>query len=387
MFLFILFVTMLVLVGILGLLMMTVLFPLVACLAFRYIPLKNSLQKKSLNSNKYINPSQSATIQQGEYKKTENYQATRIHIVIPAHNEEATIKETVQSVIEATADLIYCYGDAFEVTVTVVLDGCTDNTSNAIAGFSQVQVIQHANALGKWRSIEEACLVGKDTDWTILLDAGSSWKRDLLRSLACYFHNDSVVGIAPSYRNNHAGLLEKLSWILERGLKALENSAGGPISVHGATVLYRTPALCEAFGLLSGKIWLNDDVVIPLAIRSLFPDKKLIYLPDNIVDDISPVRNGSESTRRIRLVRGNIDWVSESFWHRSAVVRILALRRISRMAWAYWLIGLISPLLLLGIGGMGIFCILVVFFARNAAFKASLKAILLLGKSQSVAWR
>jgi hypothetical protein len=116
-------------------------------------------------------------------------------------------------------------------------------------------------------------------------------------------------------------------------------------------VAWREVLDADAFGLLSGKAWLNDDVVIPLAIRSLFPAKKLTYLPNIIVEDISPIRTGSESTRRVRLIRGNLDWVRESFWRHSPVVQILALRRISRMTWAYWFIGLISPLLLLGLGG------------------------------------
>lgn len=383
----ILFVTALVLVGIVGLLMMTVLFPLIACAASRHTIRQEPSQKQLLNSTSYTQHDQLPPKQEDGNRKSENSRLIRLHVVIPAHNEEATIKETIQSVIKAAANLTDCYGEAFEVSITVVLDGCTDNTANAIAGFSLVKVIQHANALGKWRSIQEACLAGKNTDWTILLDAGSSWKPDLLSSVVCHLRDDSIVGIAPAYRNNNAGFLERLSWELERRLKSLENGAGGPISVHGATVLYRTPALCEAFGLLSEKIWLNDDVVIPLAIRTLLPEKRLIYLPDNIVDDISPIRTGSESTRRIRLVRGNLDWVRESFWHSSAVVRILAFRRISRMAWAYWLIGLISPLLLLDMSGMVLFFGIIVLFLRNAAFKASLKAIRLLRNSQVVAWR
>jgi glycosyltransferase involved in cell wall biosynthesis len=382
-FIFILFVTVLVLVGMLGLLMMTVLFPLLACMASRHAVRREPIAKHATNSACYTTANQSAPIPD----KPEDSQIIKLHLVIPAHNEEATIRETLQSVIAATAALTESCGEAFDTSITVILDGCVDGTSGAVEGFPLVKVIQHVDALGKWRSIQEACLAGKDTEWTILIDAGSSWRPDLLSAVACHLRDDSIVGIAPSYRNDNAGFLERLSWALERGLKSLENGAGGPISVHGATVFYRTPALCDAFSLLSGKIWLNDDVVIPLAIRSLFPSRKLIYLPTSVVNDISPIRTGSESTRRIRLVRGNLDWVQESFWHRSAVVRILALRRISRMTWAYWLMGLISPLLLFGFGGVVVFFLIIGLFTRNAAFNASLRAIHLLGKSQAVAWR
>ena len=353
------------LIGVMGVLMMTLLFPLLACVTTR---IKNTAQ---LLENKI---SKAPTI--------------KLHIIIPAHNEEVTIAKTVHSVINAIVELNKSKNDTFEVFITVVLDGCTDNTAEVIAGIPLVKVLHHADALGKWSSIQNACLSMKDADWTILVDVGSFWQSNLLTSVAHYLRDDAIVGIAPSYRNNQANCLEKLSWALERSLKSIENGAGGPISVHGATVLYRTAALCDAFSLLSGKAWLNDDVVIPLAIRSLFPDKKLLYLPKIIIEDLSPTRQGGESTRRLRLVRGNLDWVGESFWHRSLVVKILALRRISRMTWAYWLLGLISPLLLFGFIGILAFVVIVSLLSQNAAFSASLRTfLLLLGKSQVVAWR
>ncbi len=386
-YIIIIFVTMLALVGILGLLMMTVIFPLLACLASQPCLRRWLFGKNPFFSTYYSTPNRLNTASEKVSEKPKSAETIKLHIVIPTHNEEATIANTLQSISKASANLTENFGGAFEVSITVVLDGCTDGTSKAIGEFNFVQVIEHPKALGKWQSIQDGCLAKGYTDWTVLIDAGSAWPDDLLSSLVCHLRDDDTVGIAPSYRNNNAKFLERLSWAVERRLKAVENGAGGPISVHGATVFYRTPALCDAFGLLSGKAWLNDDVVIPLAIRSLFPFKKLTYLPKIIVEDISPIRTGSESTRRVRLVRGNLDWVRESFWRHSPVVQILALRRISRMAWAYWFIGLISPLLLLGLSGVIVFVLIFVLFKRNAAFNASLKVIYLLGKSQIIAWR
>jgi hypothetical protein len=179
------------------------------------------------------------------------------------------------------------------------------------------------------------------------------------------------------------------SWLLERRLKHLENRSGGPISVHGATVLYRAEALEKVFQSFGSQAWINDDVVIPLALRCYFPEQHLVYLADTVVIDESlqsDICTASDYNRRIRLVQGNLEWISHSFWLQFNAPTILAMRRIFRLAWGFWLLCLLAPICIFGIMGLLSYFLVVSILIRLPAFVASLKAPLFIFFPRTVQW-
>ena len=124
-YIIIIFVTMLALVGILGLLMMTVIFPLLACLASQPCLRRWLCGKNPFFSTYYSTPNRLNTASEKVSEKPKSAETIKLHIVIPTHNEEATIANTLQSIRKASAHLTENFGGAFEVSITVVLDGCT----------------------------------------------------------------------------------------------------------------------------------------------------------------------------------------------------------------------------------------------------------------------
>lgn len=266
-----------------------------------------------------------------------------IATVIPVHNEAKALESTVDSVKRAAA-AARSAGASFALRIVVGADGCSDDSADRARSL-KAEVVESRECRGKWRTLQSLTEAAKPADWYILADAGAIWPRSLLLELLPQMRKSNVVAAAPAYRNPSGGFLESLHWRFEAHLKGLENLAGGPVSVHGATVAYRAVALRRVLRELRGRDWCNDDVVIPMLIRALFRGQRLVYLPGKAVTEL--VREGkraSETQRRRRMASGNAEWVLlllRGLWRRSPVAALLALRRVFRLLWAYWFLALV----------------------------------------------
>ena len=269
-----------------------------------------------------------------------------LDILIPAHNEATLISKTLCSIAYATEKL---RGHQLDVSIVVGLDHTTDQTLNRIHHFiyfqnTDVSCVANTGRQGKWNMMKQL-VAQSSADWVALVDSGSIWDESILREAVPHFFKERTVGVAPSYRPANAGLLERLNWSLERTLKSIESSAGGPISVHGASVFYHRESLVKALNVLNGTHWLNDDVVIPLTLRTLSPEKNLVYLAKNSagnawVSDLGIKRNdhASDVRRRRRMIFGNLQWIRDLFisaCRADLTVGLIASRRVFRTFWAY----------------------------------------------------
>jgi hypothetical protein len=178
-------------------------------------------------------------------------------------------------------------------------------------------------------------------DWLILVDAGALWSEgfltDVVREIG---RGRDVIAVAPSYAPLKSGLIHRALWQVERLLKMFEALCGGPVSLHGATVGYKTVLVKKALARLGDTQWLNDDVVIPLTLRTLFPDG-LIRYPVGKVWDAGVHPKEVDLARRDRLLKGNLQWVRgllPDYFRRNPVAGMVALRRLFRMFWAYWFV-------------------------------------------------
>lgn len=261
-----------------------------------------------------------------------------IAILIPAHNEEATLPITLKSITEAISAVGTISPCRFRILVGA--DGCTDKTETTALGMG-AEVLVMPSQIGKWGTISALVEKYRESHWTVLADCGVEWPRDFLVKLLPLLSREDVIGVAPTYRNDASGLVERVVWGTERAIKMIESKCGGPVSVHGATVCYRTKELSLALRSLSDRHWLNDDIVIPLCLRALYPTKKLEYAANLIVNDNSSTYRPAsrEFIRRRRLVHGNIEWIRHlwgTIWKQNFVVGILASRRVFRLLWGYW---------------------------------------------------
>lgn len=288
---------------------MTWLFPVIACLFYKQ-------QKRNPNTSDLL--------------------PAELAVLIPAHNEERHLPTTLAS-IQRAVQLARKHFPTLRIVISVAADGCTDRTA-VIAREMGAEVIEHEQSKGKWHTLQALVRHNRKSDWVILADAGVAWPETLLSELFPYCLDADTIGIAPTYHNAHAGILEKLAWMLERHLKNIESLCGGPVSVHGATVAYRTDKLLPAIDKLVHGEWLNDDVVLPLLMRALYPNGTIRYMPHIAVQEqaANEIPVVQEYTRRKRMAVGNVQWVRARLWQGDLVVGTLAMRRVCRMLWAYW---------------------------------------------------
>ena len=110
-------------------------------------------------------------------------------IVVPAHNEESVIVQTVQSVL---------LSDYTNMHVIVVDDGSTDSTLELLhSNFgknSYVQIIHQANK-GKAAALNNA-LSQAQTDIVVTIDADTEVEPDAIRNLLRHFSDPKVGAVA-----------------------------------------------------------------------------------------------------------------------------------------------------------------------------------------------
>ncbi len=277
---------------------------------------------------------------------------SRIEILIPVHNEEDHLTETLRS-IEAAVDEIQSSGSKIQVRVRIGLDASTDG-SLPIAMNSSCE-IQEFQFKSKWRTLI-ALLQESQCDWVILADAGVTWPKKFLIHSIPFLEREDLVGVAPAYRMAQTPGLQSIHWFIERCLKNWESKfLGGPVSVHGATVFYRFDALKRVIEALNEKVgpvaWSVDDVVVPLVLRSLHPSYRIEYWegssPQDRLIDEGTRKDSNSPLRRKRMVLGNLQWIRLILpWvmGMNPIVAVIASRRVFRLFWGYWILVMIVGL-------------------------------------------
>jgi cellulose synthase/poly-beta-1,6-N-acetylglucosamine synthase-like glycosyltransferase len=305
----------LIILGTTGILGMTILFPLLAGLFSR---------------GKFS----------GEVFKKNEFTVKSLSILIPAYNENEFLIQTFNSIKRAVLCLKDNYTD-LKINILVGADGGLEPDLGAHLVSAGAEVVISSERRGKWNTLCSLASREMHNDWLIFADCGVGWPSDFLIKLVPFFQNKNVMGIAPTYSNPSGGLVERFLWNFERMLKKLESSCGGPVTVHGATVCYRTSELLPVLQILKKKNWLNDDVVLPLSLRGFNPDKKIIYFTDSEIYEFPKQLKGRSFKRRRRMLYGNLQWIKE-LWipicTKNSVAGLLASRRVFRVFWIYWLL-------------------------------------------------
>jgi len=260
-----------------------------------------------------------------------------LDVLIPVHNEEATLGATLASIRRAAT-----LQGLTRLRLLVGLDTCNDRSAEiALAAGAEVFRFEFRS---KWATLL-ALQAHSSAPVVAWVDAGTEWSDSLLKQVSTRWHPD-LLGLAPSYRPRRAGSLHRLLWAFEAWLKTLENSAGGPVSVHGATVFYDRAALQQALARLGAGPWRNDDVLVPYVLRSLFPQRDLVYVAEIAVDDLG-IDRGSDQTRRLRMAEGNLEalrFATRSTSPRAALPSLLLGRRACRVFWAWWVLLVLTAL-------------------------------------------
>ena len=261
----------------------------------------------------------------------------KIDIVIPCHNEEKRLSISVESVELCIREMQRLY-PTIDVQLMCGIDDCSDGTAEEARKLNvNVKTFGYRS---KWKVINDIIIESK-SDWVVLLDAGVTWDFRLLRNSISLLADPDVVSFSPGYRKQNSSLVSRLYWRVEAFLKSFENLAGGPISVHGATVFYRTAEAKKALRVLAGRRWINDDVALPLIMRTIIRDGTIVYSSNErlgfCVCDTAPRAAKEEAGARLRVAFGNLQWIRRILpvcWYWNRDIAFLSLRRVIRLFWA-----------------------------------------------------
>jgi cellulose synthase/poly-beta-1,6-N-acetylglucosamine synthase-like glycosyltransferase len=112
-----------------------------------------------------------------------NIPSKKLAIVIPAHNEELNIINTINSIKN-------CPSDNHKISIIVVADNSSDDTANqAFLAGARVLIRKDKDKIGKGYALKYAFeRLDKDTDAVIIVDADSYISKNLIIEYAKIFH-------------------------------------------------------------------------------------------------------------------------------------------------------------------------------------------------------
>ncbi|MFH1511333.1 MAG: glycosyltransferase family 2 protein [Candidatus Woesearchaeota archaeon] len=224
-----------------------------------------------------------------------------VSVCIPAYNEEASIRNTV----EKTLGLDY---PRSRLEVIVVDDGSIDRTAQVVeqlrGKYSNLHLVTQKNK-GKGAALN-AGLVAAKGEYFVVLDADSYPRKDALQRLLPHFTNDRVATVLPLMKLDEARtLLQKIQWCEYMinffykklmGLVDCIHVAPGPFSVYRKDILQKIGGFDENN--------LTEDLEISLRLQKY--DYRLVQTFDTQVYTSSPTTLKEFYRQRNRWYKGSI---------------------------------------------------------------------------------
>ncbi len=309
----------------------------------------------------------------------------RAAILIPAHNEEAVIGQTLESILPQLRD-----GDE----VVVVADNCTDSTKDVVSEYMseayKLTVLERIddNKRGKGYALDHAVnyIKGKRFDVILMVDADCILDADCRDKLAeeTLKTNRPVQALyLMTAEKSSATLSLKLSefaWSIKNkirpsGLLAL----GGPCQLMGTGMAFPAGMLDDT-ELASGCIVEDMKLGLDLAIEGAAPK----FLPSTTVwskfPDSSEVSEGQKS----RWVHGHMEMIL--LYVPKLIKEFIKKRDLNLLLIGFDL--LVPPLILLLIINICalLLSLIISFFTGSSIFLVSLASVSMISASIFIAW-
>jgi peptidoglycan-N-acetylglucosamine deacetylase len=230
-----------------------------------------------------------------------------VTVLIPAHNEESVIVQTVQSVL---------LSDLSAIRVVVVDDGSTDRTLELLqANFGKndcVRIIHQSNR-GKAAALNNA-LSHAQTDIVVTIDADTEIEPDAIRQLLRHFSNPKVGAVAGNVKvGNRSRWLTRwqaLEYITSQNMEKRAFDLLNCITVvPGALGAWRREAIEAAGGITADTV--AEDADLTIAIRKL--GWRVTYDEEAIAWTEAPETPAQLIRQRFRWTFGTL----QSFWKHS----------------------------------------------------------------------
>jgi peptidoglycan-N-acetylglucosamine deacetylase len=230
-----------------------------------------------------------------------------VTVLIPAHNEESVIVQTVQSVL---------HSDLHDIQVIVVDDGSSDRTLELLeSNFGKndrVQIIHQVNR-GKAAALNNALLEAK-TEFVVTIDADTEIEPNAIRKLLRHFSDPKVGAVAGNVKvGNRSRWLTRwqaLEYITSQNMEKRAFDLLNCITVvPGALGAWRREAIEAAGGITADTV--AEDADLTIAIRRL--GWRVTYDEEAIAWTEAPETPGQLIRQRFRWTFGTL----QSFWKHS----------------------------------------------------------------------
>ena len=194
-----------------------------------------------------------------------------VSVLIPAYNEEDTIKETIDAVLKSDYDNI--------IEVIIINDGSTDKTASIVKGltkkYSLLKLLDRKNS-GKADSLNQGIKIAKG-ELIAVIDSDSFPEKDAIRKLVGYFEDEKVGAATCSIlvRNNKgffAGL-QAIEYAVIAFTRKLLEGVGAIYVTPGPLALYRKKAVLEVGGFDSKN--LTEDIELTWHLASKNWERKM----------------------------------------------------------------------------------------------------------------
>jgi len=233
-----------------------------------------------------------------------------VTVLIPAHNEENVIVQTVSSVL---------LSDYPDLHIIVVNDGSADKTGELLdANFSRescVRIIRQGNR-GKAAALNVA-MSQAETEIVVTIDADTEIEPDAIRKLARHFSDPTVGAVAGNVKvGNRSRWLTRwqaLEYITSQNMEKRAFDLLNCITVvPGALGAWRKKAIDAAGGITADTV--AEDADLTIAIRRL--GWRVCYDEEAIAWTEAPETPGQLIRQRFRWTFGTL----QSFWKHSSTL-------------------------------------------------------------------
>ncbi|HKF39452.1 MAG TPA: glycosyltransferase, partial [Candidatus Acidoferrum sp.] len=235
-----------------------------------------------------------------------------VTVLIPAHNEESVIVQTVTSVL---------LSDLNDIRVIVVDDGSTDRTLELLEtnfGRNQAVHIIHQVNRGKAAALNHA-LSHAQTEMVVTIDADTEIEPDAIRLLLRHFSDPKVAAVAGNVKvGNRSRWLTRwqaLEYITSQNMEKRAFDLLNCITVvPGALGAWRKRAIEDGGGITADTV--AEDADLTIGIRRL--GWRITYDEDAIAWTEAPETPTALVRQRFRWTFGTL----QSFWkHRDTLFR------------------------------------------------------------------
>ncbi len=223
-----------------------------------------------------------------------------IHLILPAFNEADVVAQKIRNIAQLDYPLD-------KLTVTLIGDGCTDNTmqiaretlKESQCAHLPLEIREFTYNQGKIAVLNQA-VNASTADIVALSDISALINSDALRIAAAHFVDPTIAVVNSSYHfAEYSSAGEQAYWQYQSQVKQMESRTGSVIGAHGALYFFRQ----TLFTTLKADT-INDDFILPMQIVE--QGYKAVHEPAIVATELECVKPDANNSRRKRIAAGNL---------------------------------------------------------------------------------